>query len=136
MSYGWRPGEGCGSVPSWPRAVGSVPSFPIGADPFGIEPFFGASAVDIGAAFFIWFGCAGDLDDEPLGALAAGARSALNAGTAQKVAAAISAHSCWLFTDLQPNFLPCFAAEPAGRRDFDRIVVAHRFPQTNYSRQH
>jgi hypothetical protein len=32
--------------------VGSVPSFPFGAGPFGMDPDFGAGAVDIGAAFF------------------------------------------------------------------------------------
>ena len=80
-------------LPSRPRAVGSVPSFPpVGAGPFGIELVFGAGAVDIGAASFIWSGCAG----EALGALVGGIRSALTAGTAQKVAATISAHSCWL----------------------------------------
>jgi hypothetical protein len=41
--------SGFGSVPSLPRAVGSVPSFPFGAAPFGIEPEAGAGERDMGA---------------------------------------------------------------------------------------
>ena len=85
-----------------------------------MELVFGAATLDIGAASFIWFGCAG----EPLGAFVAGCGSALTAGAAQKVAATISARSCWLFTNLQPNFLLWFAAELARHRGFDNKLSA------------
>src|SRR2546430_6315862 len=111
---------GCGSVPSFPRAVGSVPSFPFGAGPFGMDPDFGAGAVDIGDAPFFRSACA--LGGSPPGGLAAGSGSAPTAGAAQKVAASISADNCRLFIGpLQAPLaaLHGFAAELARRRRLD-----------------
>src|SRR5947207_15092136 len=102
---------GCGSVPSFPRAVGSVPSFPFGAGPFGMDPDFGAGAVDIGDAPFFRSACA--LRGSPPGGLAAGSGSAPTAGAAQKVAATISADNCRLFMLYNPSLPRCAASLPS-----------------------
>ena len=114
-------------MPSFPREVGSVPSFPFGAGPFGMEPDFGAGAVDIGDAPFFRSACA--LRGNPPGGLAAGSGSAPTAGAAQKVAATISADNCRLFMEpLQAQLaaLHGFAAELAGRRGLDAELPARR----------
>src|SRR6266480_7075775 len=106
MTYkpGGRPFDSpdCGSVPSRPRAVGSVPSFPLGAGPLGMDDDFGAGAVDIGDAPFFRAAC-----------LAAGSGSALAAGAAQKVAATISADNCRLFMLYNPSLPRCTALLPS-----------------------